>query len=141
MANTYNTPANSPRPQPTFPSPTPGDPRRVHWPEYLLLMADAVERIAGDAECGLFIANHILAMHRQARLMGAVSPADHLAKAQAEADRQAAYVRALEEEAGHWALGPGPDAGDPDLGGWGAHPDDASMQAWIASPVDDTWMN
>jgi hypothetical protein len=105
----------------------------------LLLMADAVERIAGDAECALFLASHILAMHQQAKLMGATSPSDHLAKAQAEADRQAAYLAALEEEAGHWELGPGPEAGN--HGSWGGHPNSHAMQAWIPGPADDTWMN
>jgi len=138
MANGYNTSVDAARP--TFPSPRPGDPSRVDWHTYLLLMADAVEALAGDAEAGLFLSSHILVMHQQAKLMGAVSPADHLAKAQAEADRQAAYLAALEEEAGHWEVGPGPNP-DCDLGCWGGCPDEASMQAWVPGPADDTRMN
>jgi hypothetical protein len=104
----------------------------------LLLVSDAIERLPGDAEAALFVSGHVLALHQQARLMGAISPSDHLSKAQAEADRQAAYVRALEDEAGHWELGPGPD---PDLGCWGGCPDESSMQTWIGGTDDSTLMN
>jgi hypothetical protein len=103
-------------------------------------MADAIERIAGDAEAGMFVANHILAMHQQSKLLGATSPGEHLARAQAECDRQAAYLAALEDAAGHWELGPGPDP-ECDHGCWGGHPDSHAMQAWIPGPADGTWMN
>ena len=81
-------------------------------------------------------------LSRQARLMGCESPGDHLNKATAAADRQAAYIASLEQSAecgGNWSLGPDPD---PDLGSWGGHPDEATIQAHIAvDPQDETWRN
>jgi hypothetical protein len=140
MADFTNT--DSPRePQPTtFPSPLPGDQQRLNWPDYLLAMATVVDHMAPGGEPVMFISNYLIGLSRQARLMGATTPGDHLEKAEAAADREAAYVAGLEQAAeagGTWALGP-----DPDLGSWGGHPDEATRQAHIAiDPESETWRN
>jgi hypothetical protein len=104
------------------------------------MVASAIEHLPGDAEAALCVAQHVRALSAQAQLMGATSPSDHMAKAQAEVDRQAAYLRALEDETGHWELGPDPH--ECDLGGYGGHPDEAAYQAWIGTNPDDlTWRN
>jgi hypothetical protein len=132
-----NTPDSAPAQPPTYPSPRTGAP--VTWPEFLLLWSTEIDRLAGGGEHGLFLSTYLLGLHHQARLMGATGPADHTTKAQAEADRQAAWIRALEAEASHWELGPDPDC---DLGDWGGHPDEAARQGWyVSDPADDTYIN
>ena len=123
MADFTNT--DSPRePQdqpPTYPSPIPGDHRQVSWPDYLALMAGLVDEIAPD-EPGRFVGNYLIGLSKQARLMGCVSPSDHLAADRAAADRADAYVASLEATVDHlgtWALGPESDL---DLGDHGGHP-------------------
>ena len=54
---------------------------RVDWPTYLELMAQAIDRLEPGGEPTMFVANYLLGLSKQARLMGAKSPADHLAKA------------------------------------------------------------
>ena len=98
MATNDNTSARDESQDHTFPSPLPGDTRRLSWPDYLLAMATVVDHMA-PGEPGRFIGDYLTGLSRQARLMGCVSPADHLAKAEAAADREAAYVASLEQAA------------------------------------------
>ena len=133
MSDCINTPDSAPAQPPTYPSPRTGAP--VTWPEFLRLWAAEIDRLAGGGEHGLFLSTYLLGLHHQARLMGATSPADHTTKAQAEADRQAAYLRALEAT----ERDPDPDCV---LGDWGGHPDEAALRGWIASsPDDETCIN
>src|SRR5512135_3472910 len=114
MADSYNTSARDDSQDHTFPSPIPGAQNRVTWPDYLELMAVAVD-LLDSGEPGHFVGSYLLGLSKQARLMGCVSPADHLAKATIAADREAAYIASLEQAAehgGHWELGPDPDLGD-----------------------------
>ena len=140
MASFDNTSAHDESQPPTYPSPIYNDPVRVDWPTYLELMAQAIDRLEPGGEPTMFVANYLLGLSKQARLIGAKSPADHLAKAEAAADREAAYIASLEQAAehgGHWELGP-----DPDLGDWGGHPDEQTLTAHIAiDPQDETWRN
>ena len=71
-------------------------------------------RLTRDAVAlpGHFLGNWLLGLALQAEALGAVSPDDHQVKAQIVADREAAWVAALEAEAmqpGVWGL-----TGDPD---------------------------
>jgi len=59
-------------------------------------MGAMIDHFAGG-EHGHFIGNHLLGLSKQAKIFGAVSPADHLEKAEQAADRQAAYVAGLEQ--------------------------------------------
>ena len=143
MADSYNTSDSPKTPVPTYRSPKPGDHRHVPWPEYLGLMGETIAVLV-PGEHGQFIGNYMLGLSKQARLIGAKSPADHLAKAEAAADYQASYIASLEqavEHGGSWALGP-PDAADLDMGDYGGHPDEATLQAHIAiDPESETWRN
>ena len=78
--------------------------------------------------------------------VGAVSPDDHQVKAQIVADREAAWLAALEAEAmqpGVWGLTGDPD--DPEAtGALDGHPasDEGAQRAWIAlNPDDETFCN
>ena len=149
MADSYNTSDPSPSQPPNYPSPIPGAKNRVTWPDYLELMAVVVDQIdsmpieetrSDGVSPGHFVGNYLLGLSKQARLMGCTSPSDHLTKAEAAACRADAYVAALEQAVEHcvtWELGP-----DPDLGSWGGHPDEATLQAHIAiDPESETWRN
>ena len=104
-------------------------------------MASVLDHLAGG-EPGHFLGNYMVGLSRQARLMGATSPSDHLDKATAAADHQAAYIASLEqavEHGGNWSLGPPDDA---DLGDWGGHPDEATLTGHIAiDPQAETRRN
>ena len=109
----HNTSApNSPQPLPQYEWPRPGDDLpRLPWPEFLRLWAVEVDTRCGGAP-GHFLGNWLLGLALQAEALGAVSPDDHQVKAQIVADREAAWLAALEAEAmqpGVWGL-----TGDPD---------------------------
>ena len=159
MATNDNTSDSARPPVPTFPPPKPGDHRLVTWPEYLELMGQTIAVLAnspqgshdsastqgtrGAMTPGRFVGTYLIGLSKQARLWGCTSPDDHIDKAAAASDREAAYVAALEQAVEHiggtWELGP-PDAAD--LGSWGGHPDEHMLQAHIAlDPQDETWRN
>ncbi len=143
--NTSRTPA--PQPHPLYLWPRPGDDLpRLPWADWLRLIALQL----GDdypGAGGRFLSAHLIALAVQAEALGATSPDAHERLAQAEADRESAWIQALEAEAvapGIWSL---TDPGDPDdVGGWGGHPvdlgDDQASRYWVADdPENEVYRN
>jgi hypothetical protein len=103
------------------------------WRDWLMLVAD---QLAADfpGETGLFLASVVGALGYQAHELGATSPSEHERLAQEAAEREAAWVQALEAEAmqpgGAW------EPTDASIGPLDGH-DDAAQQYWIGSDPDD----
>ena len=117
----YNTASNPPSPvpprtAPKFAWPKPGeDTPRLAWPEFLRLVALQLE---ADYPChgpnadpgaspGAFLAEHVIALAEQGVQLGAWDPASPVARAQEDADLEAASVQAMEAEAmapGVWTI-------------------------------------
>ena len=147
MSKRHNTSApNSPQPLPNTIGPAQATTSpRLPWPEFLRLWAVEVDTRCGGAP-GHFLGNWLLGLALQAEALGAVSPDDHQVKAQIVADREAAWLAALEAEAmqpGVWGLTGDPD--DPEAtGALDGHPDsdEGAQRAWIAlNPDDETFCN
>ena len=100
MSKRKNTrPAPSPQPLPRYEWPTPGaDLPRLSWSDWLRLYALDVARSIPGAP-GAFLAQYIGGLAEQALVLGAVDPDSHLALAQAEQERESAWIQALEAEA------------------------------------------
>jgi hypothetical protein len=135
---------NSPQPgTPRYLWPRPGldDWPRLAWADWLRLWAHEIDRACGG-DPGFFLGNWLAALAEQATVLGAHDPSSHFNLAQAEQDRPAAWLRAVEEEVmnpgGVWMLsaqaGPkaemyvhdGPDGPEP-----------SAVRGWIASDPDD----
>ena len=123
----YNT-HKSPSPPPKYEWFPPGvDQPRLTWAQYLRLWADEVDRACGG-EVGHHLGGWFLSLAIQAEALQAFSPEDHQVKAMLEAEREAAWVRALEAEAmspGIWTVtvqDEGPDG---------------SRRGWFADNADD----
>jgi hypothetical protein len=119
------------QPTPLYAWPRPGeDVPRLPWADWLRLYALEVARSIPGAP-GAFLAQYIGGLAEQALVLGAVGPDSHLALAQAEQEREAAWYQALEAEAAQ----PG--------GAWEPTSDitldghDAAQQYWIGSDLDD----
>ncbi|HMB08674.1 MAG TPA: hypothetical protein VKP69_33705 [Isosphaeraceae bacterium] len=131
---------------PKFEWPTPGaDTPRLPWADYLRLWAGAIDQAAGG-EPGRFLCAYLLGLAAQAEALGATSPAEHERRAQAEAEREAAWIAALEAEVEQPGLGmTTPDPDDPEVtGGLDGHPsqDEGAHRVWIgADPYDETYCN
>jgi hypothetical protein len=126
---------------PKYEWPVPGDDTpRLPWADYLRLWAGAIDTMAGG-EPGRFLSAYLLGLAAQAEALGARGPSEHERLAQAEAEREAAWVAALEAEAeqpGFWTL-----TGDPETtGSLSGHPaqddeDEGARRAWMACEPDD----
>jgi hypothetical protein len=129
---------------PRFPWPKPGPTApQVTWAEFLKLTAEACET-AYPGSPGRFIAAYLHALSAQAIALEAESPEAHETKAEAERLREAAYLRALEDQSGYWSITePELDPCDDVTGSLDGHRDDSGpMQAWLGDPShDDTYMN
>jgi hypothetical protein len=131
---------------PKYEWPVPGDDTpRLPWADYLRLWAGAIDTMAGG-EPGRFLSAYLLGLAAQAEALGARGPSEHEARAQAEAEREAAWVAALEaevEQPGLWMTTLDPD--DPEItGGLDGHPsqDEGAHQVWLgADPYDETYCN
>jgi hypothetical protein len=141
LENTPSPPAAQP---PRFPWPKPGPTApQVTWSEFLKLTAEACET-AYPGSPGRFIAAYLHALSAQAIALQAISPESHETKAEAERLREAAYLRALEDQSGYWSITePELDPCDDVTGSLDGHMDDSGpMQAWLGDPShDDTYMN
>ena len=137
--------APSPQPHPRYIWPQPWDDLpRLDWSSWLRLIG---LQIAADypGDAGQFLSAHLLALAEHANALGATCPITHLDRAQAEADRDAAYRAALEHEVldQAWTItNHGPD----ETGGWGGHPqdicEDAAQRGYFSTdPDDETWCN
>ena len=135
MSKRKNTrPAPAPQPLPRYEWPTPGaDLPRLSWADWLRLYALEVARsIPGTP--GAFLAQYIGGLAEQALVLGAVDPDSHLALAQAEQERESAWIQALEAEAA--APGGSWEPTDDITGSLDGH-DDNAHQYWIGSDLDD----
>ncbi len=135
--------APSPQPHPLYIWPRPGnDLPRLDWSSWLRLIGLQIAADYHGPE-GQFLSAHIIALAEHARVLGAADPESHERLAQAEADRESAWIQALEAEAmapGIWSLTePHPDA----VGGWDGCPaDDGAQRAWLAlDHEDETYRN
>ena len=125
--------APSPQPLPRYEWPTPGaDLPRLSWPAYLRLVslqlgADDPGPVDGS------LGSYLGALAVQAEGLGATDPGCHERLAQEVAEREAAWVQALEAEAdqpgGHW------EPADGITGSLDGH--DAAQQSRIGSDLDD----
>jgi hypothetical protein len=145
MHNTFESPPSPPSGHPPrFPWPKLGpDSLQVTWAEFLKLTAAACET-AYPGSPGRFIAAYLHALSAQAIALEAESPEAHETKAEAERLREAAYLRALEDQSGYWSITePELDPCDDVTGSLDGHMDDSGpMQAWLGDPShDDTYMN
>jgi hypothetical protein len=128
---------------PKYEWPVPGDDTpRLPWADYLRLWAGAIDTMAAG-EPGRFLAAYLLGLAAQAEALGARGPSEHEARAQAEAEREAAWVAALEaevEQPGLWMT-----TLDPEItGSLDGHPsqDEDVRRAWLgADPYDETYCN
>ena len=123
--------------QPKYAWPRPEtDAPRVPWAGFLRLWATEIDKQMGG-EPGRFLGNWLLGLALQAEALGAAGPGEHEALAQAEAEREAAWVAALEAEAEQPGLGMttlDPDAtGSPD-----GHPsqDEGAHQVWLGAALE-----
>jgi hypothetical protein len=135
MSKRKNTrPAPAPQPLPQYEWPRPGDDLpRLSWADWLRLYAlDVARSIPGAPGC--FISQYIGGLAEQSLVLGAVDPDSHLALAQAEQERESAWIQALEAEAmdpgGSW------EATDDITGSLDGH-DDSAHQYWLGSHPDD----
>jgi hypothetical protein len=132
--------------QPKYAWPRPGtDAPRVPWADFLRLWATEIDKQIGG-EPGRFLGSWLLGLALQAEALGAAGPGEHEALAQAEAEREAAWVAALEaevEQPGLWMTTLDPD--DPEItGSLNGHPsqDEGAHQVWLgADPYDETYCN
>ena len=135
MSKRKNThPAPVTQPLPRYEWPTPGDDLpRLPWADWLRLYALEVVRSIPGAP-GAFLAQYIGGLAEHALVLGAVDPDSHLALAQAEQERESAWIQALEAEAadpgGAW------EPTDDITGSLNGH-DDSAHQYWIGSDLDD----
>ena len=92
-------PTPSPQPLPQYEWPRPGDDLpRLPLGQLARLYALEVARSVPGAP-GAFLAQYIGGLAEQALVLGAVDPDSHLALAQAEQERESAWIQALEAEA------------------------------------------
>ena len=141
--NTSRAPA--PQPHTLYIWPRPGDDLpRLDWSSWLRLIGLQIAADYHGPE-GQFLSAHIIALAEHARVLGATSPDSHERLAQVEADREAAWVAALENEAmspGVWSL---TDPGGDEIGGWGGHPqdicEDTAQRGYFSTDPDETWCN
>jgi hypothetical protein len=129
---------------PKYEWPVPGDDTpRLLWADYLRLWAGAIDQAAGG-EPGRFLSSYLLGLAAQAEALGARGSSEHERLAQAEAEREAAWVAALEAEAeqpGLWTLTGDPDDVTRSLDGHPAQ-DEGARRAWIgADPYDEVNCN
>jgi hypothetical protein len=147
MCDNTSEPRPAQSPPPRFPWPPTGPTEDyLIWQDWLRLMANAIDRLAGGGEPGHWLGNLVMGAAEQAKALGATSPIDHETKAQIESERESDWIAALEAEAaqaGCWVLSePEPDSEA--TGALDGHPADEAgpMQAWLGDPsCDDTYMN
>jgi hypothetical protein len=129
---------------PKYEWPVPGDDTpRLPWADYLRLWAGAIDTMAGG-EPGRFMGAYLMGLAAQAEALGATSPTSHERLAQAEAEREAAWIAALEQEAEQPGLGMTTLDPDDVTGSLDGHPsqDEDVRRAWIgADPFDEVNCN
>jgi hypothetical protein len=106
---------------------------RLTWPQYLRLWSNELDRTCGG-ETGHYLGSWFLSLALQAESMSAHSPEDHSTKALLEAEREAAWERALLDEAaqaGVWVI----TATDTES------PDGARRGYFATDTNDETWVN
>jgi hypothetical protein len=135
MSKRKNTrPAPATQPLPRYEWPTSGaDLPRLSWSAYLRLISLQLgEDYPGPV--GRFLVSYLGALALQADALGATDPVAHERLAQAEQERESAWIQALEAEAadpgGSW------EPTDDITGSLDGH-DDSAHQYWIGSDLDD----